>query len=394
MMSEPSHDRFYADLPVFDRFERFADPEVYREVPASWSVLVLDVEGSTKAIAAGRYKEVNSLGVAGIVSVSNALRGVEFPYCFGGDGATMLVPASAAEAARAAAGQAVALGRDVFGLGMRAGMVPVEVLRSANAPVRVARFRLSDSATLAMLDGGGIPLAETWVKEPGSRYGIAAAAAADAACFEGFQCRWSPIPSRRGRVVSLLVSLEEAPGAGCYADVVTGIERAVGRSLEELCPLEEDRLRLARGWRALESDARVATGRGSGVRHVLHRITTWVGLRLGSLLFRTGWKLGGFDGSAYRREVVTHTDYRKYDAVLRMILDLTPEEVAALRGFLEEGRHAGRWIHGLHESDAALMTCFVRDFGGGHLHFLDGADGGYALAALEMKRRQRSARDG
>lgn len=34
------------------------------------------------------------------------------------------------------------------------------------------------------------------------------------------------------------------------------------------------------------------------------------------------------------------------------------------------------------------MTCFVRDFGGGHLHFLDGADGGDALAAVELKQRR------
>jgi len=33
------------------------------------------------------------------------------------------------------------------------------------------------------------------------------------------------------------------------------------------------------------------------------------------------------------------------------------------------------------------MTCFIRDFGGEHLHFLDGSNGGYAMAARQMKQQ-------
>ena len=33
------------------------------------------------------------------------------------------------------------------------------------------------------------------------------------------------------------------------------------------------------------------------------------------------------------------------------------------------------------------MTCLVFDRNGHHLHFVDGADGGYALAATEFKAR-------
>ena len=31
------------------------------------------------------------------------------------------------------------------------------------------------------------------------------------------------------------------------------------------------------------------------------------------------------------------------------------------------------------------MTCLIDDRASSHLHFVDGADGGYALAAAEMK---------
>jgi hypothetical protein len=33
------------------------------------------------------------------------------------------------------------------------------------------------------------------------------------------------------------------------------------------------------------------------------------------------------------------------------------------------------------------MTCLVFDRRGDHVHFVDGADGGYAMAALRMKER-------
>jgi hypothetical protein len=31
------------------------------------------------------------------------------------------------------------------------------------------------------------------------------------------------------------------------------------------------------------------------------------------------------------------------------------------------------------------MTCFVRAYRGNHVHFVDGSDGGYALAARALK---------
>jgi hypothetical protein len=44
-------------------------------------------------------------------------------------------------------------------------------------------------------------------------------------------------------------------------------------------------------------------------------------------------------------------------------------------------------VYGLHISDRALMTCLVFERNGRQVHFVDGADGGYALAAKEMKQK-------
>ena len=93
---------FYARLPVFTGFTHVMEPDLYQPLPDDWLLGLSDVVDSTKAIAAGRYKVVNTAGAAVIAAVTNALRGRAFPFAFGGDGASFAVGPGDAEAARAA----------------------------------------------------------------------------------------------------------------------------------------------------------------------------------------------------------------------------------------------------------------------------------------------------
>jgi len=71
-----------------------------------------------------------------------------------------------------------------------------------------------------------------------------------------------------------------------------------------------------------------------------------------------------------------------------MVIDCTRPAAEALRALLDAEWRAGTVDYGMHVTDAALMTCFVRSTeDAGHIHFIDGANGGYALAAAEMKGR-------
>lgn len=89
---------------------------------------------------------------------------------------------------------------------------------------------------------------------------------------------------------------------------------------------------------------------------------------------------------AYKRSIPAHSDYRKFDDMLRMVLDCRPEEVAALERHLEALRKKGLLYFGLHGAPAALLTCYVQSTDpGGHIHFVDGSNGGYALAAKQLK---------
>ena len=93
----------------------------------------------------------------------------------------------------------------------------------------------------------------------------------------------------------------------------------------------------------------------------------------------------GFDPEHYRTTLSANADYRKFDDGLKMTLDSTPEVQSALRGLLEEARDRGLIQFGWHEQEEALMTCIVpsalRD---DHVHFIDGASGGYTQAAKSL----------
>src|SRR5438309_7189917 len=91
MTQSGGSDTFYGGIPVFRGFTRLMEPQLYAPLPDDWTVGVADIVESTKAIAAQRYKAVNMAGAAVLSAVSNALDGREFPFVFGGDGASFAV---------------------------------------------------------------------------------------------------------------------------------------------------------------------------------------------------------------------------------------------------------------------------------------------------------------
>jgi hypothetical protein len=104
------------------------------------------------------------------------------------------------------------------------------------------------------------------------------------------------------------------------------------------------------------------------------------------LLMRFGISFGGFVPQTYIQQVVENSDFRKYDDGLRMVLDCTPELERALTQLLTSAASAGIARYGLHRQDAAMMTCFTPSaLRSDHVHFIDGARGGYASAATALK---------
>ena len=110
------------------------------------------------------------------------------------------------------------------------------------------------------------------------------------------------------------------------------------------------------------------------------------GATLAWILFKLGLRIGGFDAKRYRREIALNTDFRKFDDALMMTVDCSPQILKRLRAMLDQATAEGTIRFGLHVQDQALMTCVVPSvLSADHIHFIDGADGGYASAARQLR---------
>src|SRR6478672_5587862 len=123
-------DTFYGGIPVFRGFGSLMDPALYSPLPDDWTVGVADIVESTKAIANQRYKAVNMAGAAVIAAVTNALEGREFPFVFGGDGASFAIAPDDLGRAREALAATAAWVKDDLDLVMRVALVPVTAVRA------------------------------------------------------------------------------------------------------------------------------------------------------------------------------------------------------------------------------------------------------------------------
>ncbi len=378
---------FYAGLPAFDRFADVHDLSRYSEAPADWDMVVTDVEGSTAAIEAGRYKDVNALGVASIVALRNALPEFDLPFVFGGDGATVLTPGSERARVSAALRGIRSMARQAMEMTMRASIVSVGELSGDGFRVRVARFVASPQASFAMFSGAGLSEGERRIKdsELGARYAVDDAGPQEAS-FEGFECRWKPLATRRGKIVSLLVHAsaeDRGDAAAIYGEVLVALESILDDAQGR--PVAPDVLAVASESRAFDTEARITTGQRGGLGFFARKQVIKAQAAVGRVGFARGKAFMGFPADVYREETTSNTDFRKFDDTLRMVLDVTDEQHAAIEADLARRYAAGDIRYGTHVTDAALMTCAVGSYQGDHLHFVDGADGGYALAAKQLK---------
>src|SRR5215212_5149504 len=140
MMTPDGTDIFYGAIPVFRGFGSLMDPAMYAPLPDDWTVGVADIVESTKAIANQRYKAVNMAGAAVIAAVTNALDGREFPFVFGGDGASFAVSPGDLARAREALAVTAAWANQDLDLEMRVALGPVRDIRAQGLDIRVVRF--------------------------------------------------------------------------------------------------------------------------------------------------------------------------------------------------------------------------------------------------------------
>jgi hypothetical protein len=271
---------------------------------------------------------------------------------------------------------------------LRVGAIPVADLRAKGTDVRVRKFELSAGNHLAMFAGGGVELSDSLLKSapPGSPYLLETQTDVGEPDLQGLSCRWEPLIPRGGRMMTIMVrgaGSDPAGQSGVLRDVVRAIRDILGHRLQDSAPASVRSMKFRWPPRGLALEARATAGRLTFPRRYLAILASSL---IQFWCERFDRRAGAYNAPVYRDELRSNTDFRKYDGILRLVLDVTEAQARRIARYLGREHDAGRLVYGVHVADTALMTCLVFSLEQSeHVHFIDGSHGGFAKAAQEFK---------
>lgn len=364
---------FFKNLTPFENFDNFNDILNYKPIPDNWIIFVADIEGSTKAIDDGDYKNVNLVGAAVISFCVKALSPFDFPYVFGGDGASLCVPPEYSDLIQKELAELKYFSEREYKLKLRVSKIPVIDVINNNLKVLVAKYELVSGKSIAFFKGGGMDYADYIGKKFHDKYKVDQIKSSR--FLDGISCRWNSIPTTKGVILSILVKSKTEEGISLYKSVVDKINDLTNGSYN---PVKQKEMKYKSFLKGLRDDTKMYSSIWS--KAYLNRLVQYI---VCYIAFKFNYS-PFFKAKEYSDSIDSHSDYRKFDDTLRMIIDCTLDQKNEIRAYLTELKD--NIYFGIHESDAALMTCFVESIKPGeHIHFIDGSDGGYAIAAKEMK---------
>ncbi len=150
---------FFKTIPKVTQFVSVIDKDNFIAAPDDWIIVIANIRNSTKAVDNGKHKDVNTISGAVICAVKNATENRDWPFVFGGDGATLLIEPSARPRVEAALMRTRTMAQEEFGLELLIDSVPVKDMLGRNTEVLVASYEVSPGNSLAQFGGGGLELA-------------------------------------------------------------------------------------------------------------------------------------------------------------------------------------------------------------------------------------------
>ena len=363
-------DTFYDEIQCFSDFSDTFEDHVYFDLPHDWWIIVCDIKGSTKAVQSGLYKEVNLIGAACIGVISNI---GDYPYVFGGDGASFAIPNSLIGKVTEELIKVKNTSCNRFSLDLRVGAIMVSELKKLSANVKVAKFELSKGKSIAKFSGGGLAKADSLIKN-NEKY-LLVSNSVEECGFDNLSCRWEPVNNQNGLILTLIVYSSEFSK---YKYIYTEINKILDFNSENLNPIKDKAMEYKGLFKMLKEEFKFEEKIFS-----LVSLKRFFEIVICYLFFNLFPKFGPESFKHYSNSIKKYSDFKKFDDTLRFVVDCTEEQKNDIVQFLDSQRDLN---YGITCSSSALMTCLVHSIDdGNHIHFVDGADGGYTSAAKSMK---------
>lgn len=353
---------------------------LFYRIPENWHVIITDVKDSTVAVNKGLHETINLVATGSIVAVMNIVynANLTIPFFFGGDGATFIIP----ETLLAPALKALFLHREntqsEFNLDLRVGHVTVSEIYNNKKDLKISKLRTSAQFEIPVLLGNGLMYAETKIK--GKDYQFEGLTGnREELNMDGMQCRWDKImpPENYSEVVSLLViARENVSPAMAFKKVMDAIEKIYGTP-QKRSPISVGKLKLKTTLAKISHEMRARMQRF----RAFYLLFNWIKTSLGYFYFRTK------KGRVYLANLVEMSDILVIDGKINTVISGNARQRELLENALNKIEKDGEIIYGLHVSKESVMSCYVRNMDDRHIHFVDGAEGGYTNAASVLKQK-------
>lgn len=385
-MAITGNDMFYSRLPVNEipLSDLLTEEHLFYNIPPSWHVIITDVKKSTQAVANGLHETVNLVATGSIVAVLNIAykNDITVPFFFGGDGATFIIPPAILEESKKALVLHQENTEKSFGLFLRVGHVAVEDIYAAGHQLKVTKLKASRLFTIPVLLGDGLAYAEKIIKA--EDYMLAVPEAENNELdMTGMECRWDKIkpPQSYDEVVSLLVLARNRENqAIIFRKVVEKLDTIYGHPGKRK-PITESQLKLKGTAQKISREMKTKFGKSRPLYLIAKLFTT----AIGTFYFRTK------KGKTYLQQLVELSDTLVIDGRINTVISGTSGQREELQAALDELEASGDIWYGLFTSKESVLSCYVRNMNEKHIHFVDGADGGYTRAATMLKKKLAAA---
>jgi|TARA_R110002033_G_scaffold138808_3_gene177914 hypothetical protein len=377
---------FYKEIKEIKDFSLIMDNDNYHKIPDDWFVIVSDIVDSTKAIEEGMYKKVNFVAALTIIGILNIDKNSEFPYIFGGDGASLIIPPHLLDKSKVVLLETAKKAKESFDLDLRVGVISIKEIVKRGSFIEITKFKVSKDFTQAIVRGNGLELAENLLKKEYTNFKIDENFTYDyTPDFVGLECRWEDIKSPKDETSSLLIkSTNPKKSNEIYQNTLNKIHEIAG-SYSQRNPIKEiNQLVISFNPMVLNSEASIFSS------NIFSRFFLILRLLIENLLGVILMKYSSGQWSDYKNRVIRTTDTEKFDDMLRMVISTDKDQTKELEEYLEQEFQDGNLAYGIHKSDSALMTCLIFERHGKHIHFVDSSNGGYALASKQLKARLKS----
>jgi Protein of unknown function (DUF3095) len=379
-----NQDHFYSNLSTnkIPLYWLLVQKHLFKQVPSDWHVIITDIKSSTAAVNAGLHENVNLIATGSIVAVLNIAfkANITVPFFFGGDGATFIVPPGIVDGVMKSLLKYKENTNENFNIDLRVGIVPVAEIYARGHDLQICKFTSAETFSIPIILGDGLAYAEKLIK--GEDYLLSGHdSVSEEIDLSGMQCRWDKIepPENSEEIVTLIVIAQDyGQQAEVFSKAIHHLDQIYG-SPEKRQPISVPKLIFRTSFNSLGQEMKHRLGK----INFFELVKSWFINIYGYIYFRTD------RGKKYLKQLVEMSDTLVIDGRINTVITGTKKQRLALAQALNQLEKNNKILYAFYVSGESVMSCYVRDLEDDHIHFVDGADGGYTRAAGILKQKIR-----